>query len=359
MAVIEMTPRLSSHLIDKWIRKEIDPIHRAAPLLGTLKAHGRISLNHDEADIRWRPRLKRRKPTTSPGYPHEAEFEAVVRHKNAVLPWRSAKLGEQIPKLETLIGRSKDTAFPDLVGNVIKWGLDDFQEWIQEALYYDGTGEDVHGIKSWFGATGTQTGVPVGTPSGTYAEISMVLGNTGLGGNWTAPTGKAWPVGSGDTEYCGWSPLTVLYDSSDLSTETTRTWATQWQEAMRYGITYLNSLQREKPNVAIWSPEMTRIAANSLKERQRLEVTGGSKLVDLGLRTYQFDGVEIVEDAFCPTATAYLLNTKRMNLWSLQSQLVAVERQKDIDVSTEKILLDSFLNMWVESPAYFAQLTTS
>ncbi len=355
MAVIEPTPRLSSVLIDKWIRKEIAPIYVDAPVLGILKAKGRQSFNHDEGEIKWRPRFYRTEPEVSPGYPHEFTFTSPVRHKNASLEWRAYKDGEAIPKLETLIGRKNDTAFPNLIQNIIKYRLEDFQRYLQKEVYYDGTNNRLAGLRSFIASTSSQSGLPVGTPSGTYAGISMVLGNTGFGGSWSTGT---WPVGQGDAHYGPWSPLTIIYESSYLG-GATATWDDQWQEAMRYGYTYLMALQGEKPDVAIWTPELYRKALDSLKGLQQLEVTASSKIVDLGINTMKWDGIEIVIDPFCTYQVAYLLSTKRMNLWSLQSQLIAHERAKDIDTSTEKIAFDSFLQMWVDSPAYFCRLVPS
>ncbi len=59
---IDLPIRIKTSSINKVIRKNIAPIYPRAKLLGALKAHGRISFNHDEPDIRWRVLTKRHTP---------------------------------------------------------------------------------------------------------------------------------------------------------------------------------------------------------------------------------------------------------------------------------------------------------
>lgn len=347
------TTRLRSVTINKWIRREIVPINRQAKLLGVLTAKKRISFNHDEPDIRWKPRIARRTPTAGTVYPHEHTFTSIVRHVDAVLSWRVYKMGEYISKIEKLIGRSRDTAFVSLVGNIVKWALDDFKYHMQRTVYYDGTANELSGLEAIVGApTAIQGSTCYGTPLGSYAGLSRVLGATGLGGNWTG----TWPEGDGDPQYCAWSPVVTSYTRSGVSGETTPTWANSWQEAIRACASTIETLTGESPDVVIITPAMYRTALNSLKSAYQLEVTKNSAIVNLGINTRQFDGAEIVVDPFCPANTGWCLCTNHLELWSMQDQLIKTETDEDLTITTEKIGLDFFGNMRCDSPIYVGKL---
>ncbi len=352
MTVIAGTPRITAVVINKYIKKLSEPIMVNARLLGVLKAKGRISFGHDSPDIRWRVRFARNEPSTSTGYPINVNFDMPNRIKTAVLPWRSYVLGEAIPKIEKLIGRSDDTALPRLMESTIKWMMDDFQFYFQRALYADGEAgtNELHGLESLFSYSGLLPGGYVGAPNGTYAGISEALG--GIGGTWTG----VWPSGSGDVAYCAWSPLMPDYPNAEFTPSgvSTATWATNWRSAVRFGYSWLNAIQGISPDVFVMHPELERQAKDSMDPYNTLEVTTKSPIVDLGIRTLQFEGVEMLSDPFCPSGAAYLLSTQKMELMSMQNQLVEVHKDTD-PYATDTFMLDFFGNLRVESPAFCAK----
>ena len=352
MSVISGTPRITAVAINKYIRKLSEPIMVNARLLGVLKAKGRITFNHDSSDIRWRVRYKRATPTASVGYPINVTFDLPNRITTAVLPWRSYVLGEAIPKLEKLIGRNDDTAFPRLVENTVKWMMEDFQYYFQRTLYADGEGGtyDIHGLESFFGYSGLVSSSKVGNPNDTYAGLSTALG--GLGG---ALISGYYPEGVFDPEYAAWSPIIVDWDNSAFDVGTSPTWGSNWRRAVRYGRTWLQALQGVDPDIMIMHPEMERAARDATDAIAELQVTAKSQVVDLGIKTLMFEGLEMLSDPFAPAKAVYLLTTDKMELMSMQSQLVELHKTTD-PYATDTLMLDFFGNLRVDSPAFFVKL---
>lgn len=353
MPVITGTPRLTAVAINKYIKKLAEPIMVNARLLGVLQAKKRISYNHDSADIRWRVRFRRATPQSSVGYPINVAFNIPNRITTAVLPWRSYVLGEAIPKIEKLIGRSDDTAFPRLMDNVLKWMMDDFQFFFQKTLYADGESgtNDVHGLESIFSYSGLVAGGKVGNPNDNYAGLSTALG--ALGG--TAPASPPWPECDCDVEYCAWSPIIVDWDNAAFDpTSGSATWGTNWRKAVRYGRAWLQARQGVDPDILIMHPDLEREARDSTDPYTSLEVTNNSAVVDLGIRTLMFEGLEMLSDPFCPAGSAYLLSTSKMELMNMQSQLVEVHKTTD-PYNTDTLMLDFFGNLRFESPAFFVK----
>jgi hypothetical protein len=349
---IDLPIRIRATAINKYLRKLIAPIYPRAKLLGALQAHGRVSFNHDAPDIRWRIRVKRHTPVAGAGYPNPVDFVALQPIVEAVLPWRQYVLGEHIGDIERKVGRHDDTAFPRLIKTLVKDCMDDFQHWMQRVPYkdgYAGAANDMHGLESIFKAS-VQSGKAVGTlTSSTYAGQNMALGQ--LGGSWTGD----WPAGDGSTEYCAWSNMVVDYTSTFWD-PTTKTWPNTWQYALHFAHAWLLARQGEEPNICIMHPDLLRQAMDSQIPNQKFEVTANSKLTSLGIKTLNFNGLEIMEDAFCPSAVAYLLNLDRINLWCMDDQLVKSREQEDITTGTQLIRLDCFGNFWFESPAYLCKL---
>lgn len=353
MTVIAGTPRISAVAINKYIKKIAEPIMVRARFLGALKAYGRISYNHDAADIRWRVRYSRATPSVGVGYPIDVSFNMPNRYTTAVLPWRQYQLGEAIPKIEKLIGRRDDTAFPRLLEVTLKNMRDDFQYYFQRVLYADGESgtNDLHGLESFFGYTGLVSGGKVGNPNDNYAGIATNLG--ALGGTISG----VFPEGVSDPEYRAWSPLIVDYKNSGFlqGGESSATWPVTWRRVIRYGRAFLSALQGVDPDIIVMHPDLERQAKDTTDPYTRLEATAQSKMVDLGIKTMQFEGIEIVTDPFCPSAVAYMLPMDKIELMCMQSQLIELHETTD-PYNTDLLLLDFFGNMRADSPAFFCKL---
>ncbi|MCS7226521.1 MAG: hypothetical protein NZ821_05960, partial [Gloeomargarita sp. SKYB31] len=333
--------------------KVAEPIYRQARLLGILRAKRRISYNHDEDDIRWRVRYVRRRPEVITGPVVSTPFLAPVRHKTAVLDWRGYALGEYILPIEQLKGRTKETALPRLLDDIVRSVIEDFELFISEILYKDGnTAEQhLHGLESMFGTDNTSMVEPVLNPNDTYAGLSTVIGAYGgtIKGNW--------PVGSFTSEAIFWTPLIEKWNDNRFKRNPNEeaTWENNGEKAIRYCTTWLWANQSVQPDVIIMHPDMLRQLKDSLTPYRQLQVTPKSPIVDLGIQTVQFDGLELVDDPNCPVDTAYVLSTNKMELMSMQSELIHVHQ--DIDrYRTKTLFFDFYGNMRIESPAFLGKL---
>lgn len=343
--------RLTVEALNVYIQKLTEPIYRNARLLGALKAKGRIKVGVDSPDIRWKARVLRREPQVLTPDMANVTFNSGPRTVEAVLPWRGYTMGEHVNLMEKLVGRkNKAAVLPRILDNVIKWSMDDMQVFLQKALYYDGDSgtNHIHGLESWFGYGANIGGTPVRTPNDTYAGLTTALGGLAYGGSWTG----AWPTGDGEPQYCAWSPLCVDYKSTLFGGNT---WDANWSFAIRYATTYLSKLTGEIPDIAVMDPDLLRRAKDSLQDKYRLSVTPKSPIVDMGIQTMNFDGIELMDDPFCPTGKAYVLNSNRLELLSLQDQLLAVNTKDDV-LQSDYTAVMFIGNLRCESPAYHAVL---
>ncbi|HOK59006.1 MAG TPA: hypothetical protein PL047_08375, partial [Methanothrix sp.] len=133
------------------------------------------------------------------------------------------------------------------------------------------------------------------------------------------------------------------------------TWGTNWRRAVRYGRTWLQALQGVDPDIMIMHPEMERAARDATDDIAELQVTAKSQVVDLGIKTLMFEGLEMLSDPFAPAGAVYLLTTDKMELMSMQSQLVELHKTTD-PYATDTLMLDFFGNLRVDSPAFFVKL---
>jgi len=233
----------------------------------------------------------------------------------------------------------------------------DFMAHFGEKFYLDGnataTNQDIHGLESWYGNTGScVTGSYVANPNDTYAGQSTALGVTG---SWTPETSGGWPTGTGYTEYHWWSPMIVDYNNSGLG-GTTANWSNQWQFALNYCLTYLLILQNVTPDICIMAPSLHRQAKDSLAGQQRFTTTADSKLTKLGFQTLQYEGLEIATEYGVPQQLAYVLPWEKLEFRSMQKQLVAVAQDTDITTSERLIAMDCYGNFLCESPGFTGKL---
>ena len=168
------------------------------------------------------------------------------------------------------------------------------------------------------------------------------------------PSGDGWPTGTGDTEYHWWSPLVVDYTNSGWTGGPT--WATSWQEALRYGNDYLTTLQSSRPDAVLMTVNMLSQCKQSLDSKERFVASSSSGLTDAGFKSLMFEDMEIVTEYGVPDAVGYFLNFDQMELKSMQSQLIEKTDDLDISTSTSLIAADFYGNVMFNSPAFFGKL---
>ena len=128
MAHIEATPRISTSVLNAYIRKKIEPVFHRSVLLSMMKSKGLITYKNDGKEIVWFPRFRRRDIVAGMGNPVSISFPQTATNKEARLPWRQYQMGESVTKFERLVGRSVDRehGVPAGVGVVRGHGVDEW-----------------------------------------------------------------------------------------------------------------------------------------------------------------------------------------------------------------------------------------
>lgn len=347
------TARIRATTLNKYVRRQIELVYPRSPMLATLRAYKRISFNNSGKEIHWFPRFRRRELESGLGEQISVTFVATNTRLEARLPWRHYHMTERISRYERLVNKGPE-ALAKIVERVTDELLRDFEASFRRKLFVDGdaTGSvDIHGLET-IGSDRTKGSAVSGSPAfganGSYAGVSMALG--ALGGSWNGN----WPMGNGDAEYCAWTPMRIDTDSAVFGTGAS--WSTNWQEELRFAKTYLQMVYDLEPKVVVMDPELLRQAADSLKSTYRLEVTAKSPIVDIGIRTLSFEGLELIADSACPSGVAYMFNPDYLELMCLTGQLWERTEDSDITTQTDLVRLDFDGNLVVYSPASLARL---
>lgn len=357
MAYIETSPRISTQVINRYLRKKVEPIYRKSKLLAMLRAKKRILFNQDGDGIVWFPRFVKRDINESDGSSIDISFPKTATRKKASLPWRSYNLGESVGKYERLVGQNSDVAIFKVYQDALDQVTSDFNDAFGPKLYGDGGAagsKALMGFETALASTGSLiTNGVVADPSDTYAGLSTVLGY--YGGDWTADTGDTWPTGSGDSEYCAWSPILVDYNATGLGASTTN-WANQWMRAMRWANDYMETVQNRTIDAFCLNTKLLNFAKTSLEGKLTIEVTQQSEMTKLDFRTLQFEGIELFSEYGVPDAVGYGIIWESMTLRSMQSQLFAIEKDRDIRTMDDLMAVDFWGNLQIETPAWMAKL---
>lgn len=352
---------LETSTLNKWLKTKIDLLSRNSTLLSGLMANGRVSYGSKNSgkNLKWRPKIKRRTITAADPYNVQIEFPSRNMRMEAALSWVTYNLGEKVTKLDKLANRGSDVQYANLVQEVIDGIAEDFMVDFATKLYVDGggtTSKDLMGFESMFSVSGTVSNSYVGNPNDTYAGKSTALG--GLGGDWDgSPNG--WPAGSGDTEYCAWSPMVWDYTNTRWVTTdglTSASWKQVVFPLLNAATAYMGRLHKTGFDTCLINTDLLRQAKDSLRANERVVLTPKSKLVDLGFKTISYDGLEIADDYDVPDLTGYLFSWENIELHSMQDQLVAYERDKKIETSDDLYSADFYGQMRFESPALFGKI---
>lgn len=353
--------RVDVSTLSNYLKMKTEPIFTKDVFFGGLKAHGRLSFNHGGKDINWTVKFRRRRITEADGYNSGQAFPQTTVTKRASIPWRRFRLGESVTKFEKLANKGEARLF-DALGNIIDDCMDDFLVDFQQKVFDNGyaTGsKTLMGFESMFASTSTELsslGV-VGTPAGTYGNLTQTLGT--YGGEWTPDTGSAWPTGQGDTEYHFWSSLIADYTSDNTTPgwkATTKTWPNTWMEVLRFLMAYQSIIQKHSFDFCILATNLLLQAKQSLESAQRFELTQNSPLTEAGFKTLAFEGIELFDQYGVPSSVGYLFSWDKISLLSMQKQLIDVEQDHDIEDSSDLYALDSFCNLKFASPAYVAKM---
>lgn len=348
--------RIDVGVINDHIEQLVEPGMRKHILLAMMRKRGRLKFNCHSKARDWRIKYKRTEPV-----PHDdmspINFVRVNRHKDAVLPWRSYAQGEFFTKYEKLVSQNPKTALIKIVDNLTGEMTSDINEYFHLEAYNDGyeNTDRLHGLESMFGHTGSViTNSPAYAPSDTYGGLSTTLGN--YGGTWSTGVSNAYPMGTGDLQYQFWSPL-ILDEEASFWDSTTKTWkGGTWRETIRFANTYQETLHSKIPDFYLMTAEKLRLAKQSMDDKERVIVTSGSEVADLGFKTMKFEGVDLLSEYGVPDGAAYGIYVDSMELCSMQSKLFMIDQEDDIVLSSRRLAIDFYGNMRFKSPAHFVKI---
>lgn len=341
----------SAHTVattNKFIRKETLAMIRKRMFLALLQSRGNILYGQSGTNIQWPIRHKRN--SLNPfGDGDSSTFGRTNKRKKAILPWRAYTMPESINKIDKLMNRGNE-AIIKLWSNKTQEMMDDFKDALPyELINIDGNlaanVKRVHGLESVFSAT-VNAGKFVGINNDTYAGLSTARGSVGGG----SMVSGDWPTGviSGP-EYDFFTPLVVDYTNTGWAA-TTKTWINTCNEVLRFAIVNTqrnsSSLDMFLLGKTLWTGFL------NAQTNQQVQVKRGndSTLVKLGFTSVNFDGVDLAWEDTVSGTVGYGLSFDKIKLHSMQSQLIEISEDFDIETSSDRILLDSYLQLQIESP---------
>lgn len=337
-----------------------------------LESNGRVTYNHSGNGFDWNIQFKL--PPAS-GNTGEQTRNFVRRNYNKVanLDWRGYEVTDSMTWFEFLANKGEEgivKIFDNMVGNLTK-GL---KQHFGRQYYVDGnaTGNETcwHGFESMFGRTSNKTiditngaertanqADAICVPSDTYAGISTVLGT--YGGE--QETSTPWPHGVASPEYDFWSPLIIVFDSTEFGATDDK--FDKGDEAIRYGLTHsqrnLGGLDEQTTQVFL-DRELFRAFKKAQGAKEEIVVDNASQgtLRSLGFKnSFIFDGVEITSENGVPNRVGYGININKVELASMDSTLLKTEAEWDMRTQSYNAVVSTLSNIVFKSgPRAFFKL---
>ena len=359
MAHITPPASVSVAALNMRAKKLTEPLYKKSPIFGMMQQKGRVKKNQGGKGLEWPVRYRRR-DITAGGSPLSAVFPEYNRLLTASLPWRVYELAEAMSKFTNLALKNDPNSYADGYDQMLKWVMDDFNVSLAKKVYQDGaaTGsQEIHGLESLFNATAVAANAKVGTPAGTYAGITSTLAN--YGGSFTAETGEAWPVGTGSDQYDFWAPLQV--DTTNTGwTESTKTWAKNWQEQVMWLRSMMFSRNGDPPDAILLTPNMLVQSKTNLLGNQRFEVTQNKDTIEAGIRAVSIEGLDFIEDGHIVSGASegvgYAVTWDQIEIDCMGSDLVESDSDLDLTTKNKRVNLDSHIQLKFEAPPYFAKI---
>lgn len=360
MAVSTRSPVLTTSTLNKFIKQEFKAAYRKSPLLAAMKANGRIKYNQGGSNIEWRPTIRRQSIVAADPYNPGISFPSVNEEIICKVGYSTYNLGTKIVKFDRLANQGSQEQWYNLVGRRIKKTLEDFMEDLPSKFYVDGgasESKELGGFQTVNGTTGLVPGGYVGNPSDTYAGQSTAL--DAFGGTWTG----VWPNGSGSYEYGAWSPLVVDYNNPLWMTAdgaTSQSWKQSWRRCLNFATTYLARNLKYEPDFVILDGELLRQAEDSFIGSERFLLDAKSKTADAGVKVRTFDGREFIVDYHAPSGMGIMSSWDQITLYSMQSELVAYEKDHVIETSEDLHAFDCYAALVFHMPrniAFFQALS--
>lgn len=328
-------------------RKLSDQTIKRRMILAELQRRGRITYNHDGTELDWRIRyLEHELKPYADGAP--VVFDRIDPYIKAVLPYRAYDMNTVVTKKEKLATKGRSAIFK-LYRSKTKELKDDSRKKFNGKLYGTGdNGTDIHGLNSIGTATHT-SGSTLGTVTGTYASISMVLGANG--------------GADGDSEYDFWTPTMVTWNSSAFNASGSTFIDTAF-EAIRLGIIEVSveNDKEETVDLVVLAKDLYRDFLNAYETKEQIYTSKGRKpgpVASLGFEAVWFDGVEVSWEHDVAANTGWGINFDQIEVCVMDTMLFGGEVENDIDSKATKMDLDFFGNMKIESPRHIFKLAAA
>lgn len=325
-----------------------------------LEANGRISYNHGGNGFDWPVVFKRGSVTGNTGE-QSRNFVRRNRYKVANLDYRGYEATDSMSWAEFLANRGEEgivKIFDTMTSNLET----DMRQHFGRQYFVDGNaaGNETcwHGFESVFGRVSNSTlNISTGAartanqadvicePSDTYAGISTVLGTYGGEQETSVP----WPHGTASAEYDFWTPLIIVFDSSEFGATDDK--FDKGDEAIRYGLTHANRNMGGKDEAitqVVLDRELFRAFKKAAGAKEEIVIDNASQgsLRSLGFRnTFIFDGVEITPENGVPNRVGYGLNINGLELVSMDENLLRTEAEWDMDTQSYNAVVSTLSNL--------------
>jgi len=366
MPDITMDARIRGAVIDAHLKEVVAPIYTRNPIVAMVKDRGRLAFKKDLKRIgltwKWRVRYKLRTMRSGDATAPTYRFVKMNTKRWASLGWRHCWITEATTRLEELISQNPATAVGDVLQEAIDEAGEDFLKQFPNTFWNDGNSAgntEPHGIESFMNATAALSDGYVGSPNDYYANLYTNLAY--YGGAWSAPSGEAWPI-CDDVDSCSptyhfWAPL-ILDVTNTKWNDATKTWAANWQEQLMFAQDYMGNVQDEDIDLFLIHSQMMTAAKLAVQGLQTFEVTQNSPLTKLGHRTLNYNGTELMTGHGVPAGCGYGLTWDNIKLLSLQDQLLATDKDLDIETTTRRHLFTYYGNWEFKSPAKFVKFVS-
>lgn len=334
--------RVINTTIANYLKGYSDQVLRHRKLLDAISRRGNIKRNAYGDKLVWRVRKSQGTVSVNDGA-QSLTFAPENRFDTAELDYIGYAITDAMRKREKLKNRNV-AAIVKVWDETVKLMLSDLEDKFSEDLYINdaaagNTGKlaglnTVHKLAATARtvSVGTTTSTtartanaadPVGYPEGTYANINIELGQEG--GTWNAN----WPFGSGDAEFDYWTPLHVNFTSTYFD-GTSTTWADNCELAMRFGLVHSrrNKASEGLVDLVVMDAERYVQLLNKHSPKERVIVNQGARDRDYGTDEpfyIYMEGAKVCWEFGVPAAQVFGVNTKQLELHSMQDDLFVAE----------------------------------
>jgi hypothetical protein len=351
------------------LRRDVeDASMRNYQMLALMDAAGRVTLNHGGEGMTWPVKYRTHVAEGATGE-NARNFTPRNLWKTAKQEWRGYEVTDSIKRREVEKNKGEAAIIKVVEGFAERLKQSLIQE-LGPQFYMKGhlaaNDKFWHGLGTLEQYSGQTINVSGGAarsanqadriaiPSGSYADLSMLLGNYGGA---QIDTTTPWPEGRADVQYDFWSPLLVIRDSTAWTGSTS---GQKLVEAMRYGIIHSqrNSSQDSQLTNFTLDRSLYFDFANYHTTKETIEVTAGVSLKSLGFRNVIIlDGVEVSWEAATTPGRGYGWSINNVELMGLTANLYETEGPEyDIRTQSFNAVVSTLSNLKFKSPRNFCLL---